>query len=167
MQKYSSKLTSINTVPSVFKNKIIEEFDVILDYGGGKYDTTTEFLRTKGIENLVYDPFNRSTIHNSDVLNRVLELNGVSCSVCANVLCVIYEDEVVLNILKDLVSYTKSGGLILIQIYEGNKTGVGKVTTKGYQRNKKTADYLPLIYKIIPKEWVIRKGNLIIIKNGG
>lgn len=164
MQKYSSQLTSINTVPSVFKNKIIENFDVILDYGGGKYDTTTAYLRKKGIENLVYDPFNRTELHNLYVLNRLMELNGTSCSVCANVLCVIYEDSVIIDILKKLYRHTRKDGLILIQIYEGDKTGVGKETSKGYQRNQKTIDYFPLVYQVFSEKNVSRKSNLIIIK---
>lgn len=166
MQKYSSQLTSINTIPSVFKNKIIDDYDAILDYGGGKYNTTTDFLSKKGIENLVYDPFNRTELHNLYVLNRIMELDGVPCSVCANVLCVIYEDNVIIDILKNLYHHTKKDGLILIQIYEGDKTGIGKETSKGYQRNQKTAEYLSLVYKVFPKTNVVRKGNLLIIKNG-
>ena len=48
----------------------------------------------------------------------------------------------------------KKGGTVYISVYEGNRTGVGKYTSKGYQQNKKTADYLPLVKSVFPNAFV-------------
>ena len=69
-QKITSKDTSINknVYPAVFNRvKDWEEGTVNLDIGGGKYDTATDYLENFGVENLIYDPYNRDEEWNKDV----------------------------------------------------------------------------------------------------
>jgi len=116
-----------------------------------------------GIKCFVYDPYNRSYIHNKTVINYFREKQGAEIIVCANVLCVIKEDEIIFDILEKIRSIVskKVGSKIYIQIYEGDKSGVGKLTSKGFQRNEKSVEY----YKFISMTFddiadIKRKGNI-------
>jgi hypothetical protein len=153
-QKYSSKDTSINVVNKVYKKYNFKPNTTILDYGGGKYDTNTEYMKGKNIEVLVYDKYNRTEEHNREIKEKVKHQN-LDYIVCSNVLNVIFEDDIIDSILKEISSYKKA--ITLIAIYEGNKSGVGTETTKGYQRNEKVNIYIDKIKKYF---------NIINIKNG-
>ena len=57
-QRYTSAKTSINStkVPSLF-NKISWVPDTNnLDYGGGKFNTATNYLASKKVRNIIFDP---------------------------------------------------------------------------------------------------------------
>jgi len=159
-QEHTSDKTSINTVTKLYNSVFFPPGTEILDYGGGKYDTNTNLLKSRGVVCKVYDPYNRSLEHNTDVL--VYFTNGADVIVCANVLNVIKEDTVITNVLKHIDQLLKSNGTAYIQIYEGDKTGEGKKTSKGFQRNQKTICYLPLITSVFSN--VTRKGNIFTIK---
>ena len=70
LQNYTSANTSINStkVPAVFRKADFCKGTVNLDMGGGKYDTATEYLEGKGVENLILDPYNITAI---DYLRRI------------------------------------------------------------------------------------------------
>lgn len=158
-QKYTSADTSINVVNLVYKKIPFEKGSVILDYGGGKYDTNTEYMATKGVKVLVFDPYNRTKTHNTRIMKRV-ESKPVDYIVCSNVLNVIAEDAKVDEVVWDIARLARNKSKVIFAIYEGDKSGKGKVTTKGYQRNQKTAYYLE---KFIQKyfNYTHKKGNLI------
>lgn len=132
-QKYSSKDTSLNQVAAVYKRYQFPTGAKVLDYGGGKYDTAADYMKAQGVTVKVYDPYNRTPEENAAALAITPDY-----VVCSNVLNVIAEDEVIDGILSDLASYPAT---VLITVYEGNGTGTGAATTKGYQRNEKTAAY--------------------------
>lgn len=136
-QKYSSKNTSLNQVAAVYKRFRFPEGATVLDYGGGKYDTAAEYMKAQGVTVKVYDPYNRTPEENAAALAITPDY-----VVCSNVLNVIAEDEVIDGILADLASYPAT---VLITVYEGNGTGAGAATTKGYQRNQKAAAYWEMI----------------------
>lgn len=163
-QEYTSKDTSINTITRVYKTVDISN-KVILDYGGGKYDTNKEYVSQFNSVLYVYDPFNRKDDENAFSIQKILENNGADIVVCANVLNVIKEDEIIKNILIDLFYYLKKNGIIYIQIYEGNKSGIGTVTSRGYQRNQKTQDYLDFIDDVYKSKSIIRHGNIITVSD--
>ena len=51
---------------------------------------------------------------------------------------------------------------ILITVYEGNKSGVGKQTSAdSWQENRCTADYVNEIKSVLPEWNVVRFGKLI------
>lgn len=145
MQKYSSKDTSINVVNKVYKQCAFKDNSVILDYGGGKYDTNVDYMRERnGSDVLVYDKYNRNGEHNLAVLDRCRE-EKPDYIVCSNVLNVIMEDEVIRDILKDICGCCREDTAVYIAIYEGDKSGVGKKTKKGWQRNEKAQAYEAVI----------------------
>lgn len=160
-QKYTSADTSINVVNLVYKKFPFEKGSVILDYGGGKYDTNKEYMATKGVKLMVFDPFNRSKTHNMQVLKRTK--NGVDYIVCSNVLNVIAEPEIIHDVIENIRQLAGKKAKVIFAIYEGDKTGKGKVTTKGYQRNQKTTDYLNIINNYF--NYTHKKGNLIVAFN--
>lgn len=164
-QKYTSKDTSLNQVSGVYKKISFPSNSVILDYGGGKYDKNKEFVRMSYSSRLlVYDPYNRSEVENKDTLG-YFKLNPASFVVCANVLNVIYGDNVVVTILRDICSLMRKGGFLYISVYERDKSGIGCKTTKGYQRNMRTKDYIPLIEKGFNRKCKIEyKNNILIVE---
>jgi hypothetical protein len=166
-QKYTSAKTSINTLPSVFKKVKFIKGASVLDYGGGKYDKVKKFLRKKGLNCNIYDPYNRPKKENFQALNYGIH-NGYDYVVSANLLNVIYEDEVILNILNNMKAQAKGCGEIYVQVYVGSRNGIGKKTTKGYQRNQKPPFYRPYIERIFPQEEgyeITRKSNIYKIIN--
>ena len=87
----------------------------------------------------VYDKYNRSEEEN----RLALSVAHYDYLVCSNVLNVIKEDEVIDEILKHMLSI--NADLYLFTVYEGDKSGKGKVTKKGYQRNQKLNFYYSLL----------------------
>ena len=167
-QEYTSENTSINftKVPAVFK--LVGHWrpgTMNLDYGGGKADTAVEYLKQYDVINLVYDPYNRSSEHNQEVIRLIREHGGADTATCSNVLNVIKEPEVRLNVLKNISKLVKSGGTVYITVYEGKGNNAEGPTKSGYQLNRKTADYLEEIQQVFPD--AKRKGKLIECVNSG
>ena len=161
-QKISSAATSINSnkLPAVYNLVKFNKGDVVLDYGGGKFDNAVMYLKDLGVTLLVYDPYNRSADHNKSVMEALRENGGADAVVCSNVLNVIAEPAARKAVLKNMYNLCKSGAPIYITVYEGNKSGQGAETKAGYQLNKATAGYLEEIAEVFPN--AKRKGKLII-----
>ena len=73
---------------------------------------------------------------------------------------VIQEDEIIVAMMKEWKKVS-SAKTIYITVYEGNGKGEGKPTSKGYQRNQKLAEYLPLVQQVFPS--ASKKGSMIVI----
>lgn len=167
-QEYDSAATSQNQLAGGVKavaETLLEPGTINLDYGGGRYDKAVEYLKQFDVMNLVFDPFNRSKEHNREVLDIITEAGGADSCTCCNVLNVIDGDSAKITALKNMKRLVKSGGAIYIQTYEGSDkvevqndkgqtvrraSGVGKETTKGWQENKETKMYLPVVQKVFP-----------------
>jgi len=161
MNTITSKNTSVNStkVPVMF-TKIDKYYGwkkgtINLDYGGGKYDTATEYLKTKGVKNCLYDPFARDLNHNLNALYALYALyNGFEGSkadtiTVSNVLCVVKEKVNRESILIYTHAMLKVNGTIFISVYEGDKSGKGKITKKDcWQNNKTLESYLPEVKKV-------------------
>ena len=61
-QTFKSAGTSLNQVAALFKNKNFHPGKVNIDIGGGKFDATSNFLRSLGTENYVFDPLKKAKI---------------------------------------------------------------------------------------------------------
>jgi hypothetical protein len=151
-QTITSAKTSIKQVPAIFK-KVDFLFGTNLDLGGGKYDEVQAYFDSQGYEcqNLVYDPFNRSEEHNQAVLDKA-EWEGCDTVTISNVLNVIESKEHRLELLK---LAAQQHCPVYITVYEGNKSGVGKQTTKGYQLNRKLKDYeseIKEVFRVVKRE---------------
>ena len=167
MQTITSAKTSVNStrVPALFKHPAVYWVAGTrnLDWGGGRYDTATEYLRGLGVENAIYDPYNRSSEHNDTVLRGA----PYDTATISNVLNVVQQKEVRKKIIKDVVDKLKEGGIIYIKIYEGNGTGQGRTTKGGtcWQENRKTSNYIEELKEYAPALMSGgAAGKIIIIK---
>jgi hypothetical protein len=140
-QSITSRDTSINQIPGLHKKIPAGTSENNLDYGGGRYDKATDYLATKGITSRVYDPFNRTPDHNRETLEWAARTPLDTITV-ANVLNVIKEDTIIDQILEHLADLAEPYTVVWFTCYEGDRSGQGRETTKGYQRNQRTRDYL-------------------------
>ena len=163
-QKFSSAKTSIDYKPErslpiifgAFKKGIIKLGPVNADIGGGKYDTITNWLKTQGVDNLVYDRFNRTSNHNMQVL-RKLQTSPADTATVSNVLNVIAEPESRLEVIRKAHAALKSTGIAYFSMYKAPKAGeVAK--RDSFQIAQKNDFYLPEIQKVF--------GNILFNKGG-
>ena len=161
MQTITSADTSLNQVPAVAKLVNWESGTRNLDYGCGKYMKFSEFLAEKSVYNLRFDPYNLSDVENRITSDKV-DKTPVDTATCSNVLNVIQgvlHRNIVISTIRNSL---KKGGVAYFTVYEGDKTGLGQTTTKGYQNNNKTQSYMKEIIDIFGAGRVTRKGKLII-----
>lgn len=164
-QEFSSAATSINSnkLPAVYSMVRFNPGDVVVDFGGGKFDNAVNYLKDNDVTLLVYDPYNRSAEHNKEVLRILKEHGGADAAVNSNVLNVIKEPEAREAVLRNIKKITKRGAPIYITVYEGRGDGAEGPTKSGYQLNRKTSDYMDEIGKVFSN--VKRKGKLITAIN--
>lgn len=163
IQEFKSAKTSINAnkVPAIFrklpwaKAKLdCQDRFINVDIGGGKYDTATEYLSKFGIENLIFDPYNRDFKHNLRVVMEVA-VEPANTATISNVLNVIKEREKRLEILRTAKRWSRT---VFIKVHEGDKSGIGKQTKAGcWQENRRTTDYIAEVLEVFPD---------VSIKNG-
>lgn len=145
-QRYTSEDTSLAQVCAIYSTftkpgkNIFRPGDSVLDYGGGRYDLGKEYMARHGVDVHVYDPYNRTPSHNSAVLRR-FKNKRPDFVVCSNVLNVIKEDGVIRDVVKNIRSLCGKDTVAIFSVYEGDRTGIGRPTSKGYQRNQPTRDY--------------------------
>lgn len=155
MQTYTSAATSINgtKLPSLYNKVDFTKGITVIDYGCGKYtDHIKERMRENKIQWYGYDPYNQPDIVNTETLK-----HKADTVVCCNVLNVIDDDDTIVDIVHRLFYLGKE---VIIQIYEGNKSGIGKQTgADQYQRNAKADWYRDLIISLGYN--ATKKGNLI------
>lgn len=128
---------NINKLPKGLK--LVEKlgYTKALNFGAGwGYKKHIELLNNK-VELINYDI-------NIDEINILPPADtDIQVIVCNNVLNVVPEN-IAVEIVNTMLKYHKAD--ILITIYEGNRTGVGAINTKGcYQANKKYKDYTFLL----------------------
>ena len=152
MQKYSSKETSLNQVPALAKFLGDLEGVTLLDYGCGRFHKFEQFVTERGGTFFGYDKYWKSADENELALKCKPDI-----VTCANVLNVIFEEHIVEEIVQRIAEY---GVKALIQVYEGNKSGEGCETSKGYQRHQRASEYLPILEKYFEK--IIKKGNIFL-----
>jgi hypothetical protein len=139
-----------------------DEIRDVLDYGGGKFDRLTETLQGRGISSLVYDPFNRTEMHNLCVYQS-LGINQADASFCSNTLNVIKEPAARREVLENIASWTKTGGYVFFTVYEGKGDSRGRKTPRGWQANRPTKSYMREVRRYFGN--VARAGKLIIARN--
>lgn len=160
---YTSKNTSVNSRrPAAVYDYV--GFDMkgktVLDYGCGKYYEVSEeyAMKFKPNEIFFYDPYwqpEEPTVYLYDVI------------ICSNVLNVISDEQEIYNITKKLVKLLDIGGMIVFQIYEGDRKGKGKETKEDcWQRNEKTIEYMRFFEEYTKKGYSVKiYKNYITIKD--
>lgn len=164
-QEFDSAATSINSskLPAIYKMVKFNPGDVVIDFGGGRFDNAVEYIKDKGSTLVVYDPYNRSAEHNEQVLATLEENGGADAAVNSNVLNVIKEPEARKAVLENIKKLLKPGAPVYITVYEGRGDGIEGPTKSGYQLNRKTEGYLEEVQEVFPD--AKRKGKLIIATN--
>ncbi len=168
-QKYKSASTSMNkNKPAKLGRILCEHFatagDTVLDYGSGKYDTTEIYLAANGIICNVYDPFNRDEEINSMAMGEF----DYDWAMLSNVLNVVAEKPVRLMILEDVKKHLKDEGILLVKVYEGDRTGILKVNEKknSCQMNQKIKFYYWEVAAVFGEQntqYATRNGTRIIM----
>jgi hypothetical protein len=128
-------------VPKLFKKVRWRPYTVNLDVGGGEKEDATLYLADKKVRNIVYDPDKRSAVHNAKAIQFVIQLGGSNSVTLSNVLNLYtrWQDrDAILYYSKFLA---RKHAPVYIGVYEGDKSGVGKMTKKGWQANLKLTEY--------------------------
>lgn len=111
-----------------------------LDIGGGAFTTASEFLsKWYGVTNIVYDPYQRSEEHNSEVI-RIVNECPVDSVTSNSVLNVILDNAQRAAHIKLAYDSLKSGGIAFFKIWRGNGSGIP--TPETFQANKEAKYYL-------------------------
>lgn len=134
------------------------KYKSILNFGCGKWpELTSDYLIGKHEHIEVvrnYDPMS------SDPLIRDLaQAGGCDVVLVANVLNVL-EEKAMASCLSEIANLRASA--ILFQIYEGDRSGVGRKTRDGYQRNALAANYMGAIEKAMPGYSLTLRSEFII-----
>jgi hypothetical protein len=162
-QEITSADTSINTrVPAaghtaLSQNNIYKSGEKIIDIGGGKSKNVSNMVAENNRAALgVFDPFNRTSRHNKTISNR-FGYGQSSVSTAMNVLNVIKEKANRKKVIEQGYNSIYQGKSFYIQIFEGDKSGEGRETSKGWQENRKLESYIKEV------EAVFGKGNVEIV----
>jgi len=161
-QKYTSANTSINKTKTaeaftkLLKKNVFKKGSVNLDIGGGRFDNANDLLKDKaGAKNIVYDPFNRTKAHNAKVAKQVSG-GKVDTVTINNTLNVIEDTPNQIRVLEQAKDAVKADGKVYISVYQGDKSGVGRTTSKdSFQQMKPLADYLKTVQKVFPDAKIV------------
>lgn len=161
-QEITSAKTSINQskMPATFLRVEFAPGTRNADIGGGAFDNATEYLKGKDVENVIFDPFNRSKEANDAAVAKIRDGQSDTATV-NNVLNVIQEPNQRSRVIAQAANAIKPDGTAYFLIYEGNADGAGKKTKIGtWQENRKTADYIDEIGQYFSD--VKKAGNLLV-----
>lgn len=167
-QAITSADTSINSskLPVLFteagRKGLFKDGTVNLDIGGGRFNNATEYLQGLGVTSYVYDPYNRTAEYNANSASKTENHQSDTVTI-SNVLNVIAEEDARGDVYRNAIDALKPNGSAYITVYEGDGTGIGRETSKGYQLNQKTADYVKEVLQYF--ENVKLNGKLIIASN--
>lgn len=152
-QTITSKGTALVQLPALHKAKSVlakVHYYVrlgftpnVLDFGAGRPESQTlsaNWLESLGACYEAFDPYWGNEFHNKRVMARRYDI-----VICSNVLNVIDDDDALKKAVRDCVYALLPAGTAFFRVYEGNGTGIPKETSKGFQRNAKTAVYESLI----------------------
>jgi hypothetical protein len=162
-QAVTSAATSINDkkLPTVFSRASFVPGGINADIGGGRFDNAVAALRKQGVENVIFDPYNRTKEHNAVAAERICGGQSDTATI-SNVLNVIQEPEARRFVLRQAADAVRKDGTVFIGIYEGDRKGQGRTTSKGWQENRKTADYLDEVRRVFGEVKVER--GIIVAK---
>ena len=169
-QSIDSARTDVNfkrgAIPALY-NKIDKSIGwknntTSLEIGSGAGNVSDDFLQSKGVTNIKYDPYRLTEQQNESAVSSLKELKesagGVDTVVIANVLNVIPEESVRIRVLEQAKYAVKDDGKVYIDSHKANKQGA---TSLGFQLGRSNEEYIPEI------ESVFGKGSAKIIKVSG
>jgi hypothetical protein len=117
-----------------------------LDLGGGHFDGPSKHIwKSYRVTNLVYDPYNRSKNHNSNIRAKVRKHPVDSVTSCS-VLNVILDKTKRKAHIQFAYKSLKSEGIAFFKIWRGNNSRIPNTET--FQSNKEAKYYLKEIQKV-------------------
>lgn len=163
--------TSLQQVPAIikrYKNSMDEKS--VLNFGCGKgFKKVHDYLNKsfiyhydKYLDTIYYDDDDHVLATNEWI---DIDIQDYDIVVLANVLNVIKDYKEIEETLDKIKSVCNNATTVYISVYEGDRKGEGKETTKGYQRNQKAVKYKEVIEKYFSS--VERKSNNYICKIKG
>lgn len=175
-QEYTSAETSVNDkkIPVVFSTLINKadklnirlDMTSIFDTGCGKYiNHISEYCSKNLVRYFGRDKYNQPEEVNNAWINDIYGVylnddNHIFTS--SNVLNVIKGENCRKQYINDIVKYMQAGEKLYITVYEGNKSGRGKVTKKDcWQENRKLASYIPEVKNCGFSEVTMKYGMII------
>lgn len=169
-QKRTSANTSINGVklPAAFTK--VKPRGVVFDYGCGKFfKHIQKYVHSLDEINyyLPYDKYNQNPESNFKAFRFARQCGGANMVYCCNVLNVIDDAVTVQQVVRELFDIVHDGGEIVIQIYEGDKSHIGRETKPDcWQRNEHTKAYGRFLNGVTQYNFNTEyKGNIIHITN--
>lgn len=161
-QRHTSEKTCRNQLPALHRALVQagawRSGDTNADIGGGRFDKAVEELARHGVENIVWDPYNRSPEHNEAALRRIVR--GTTTATVAKVLNVIAEPEVRAIVIR----LAAKAGRTYFHVYEGDGSGTGKETRDGWQEHRKLATYLPEVARHFGRARIVSIAGLRVIE---
>lgn len=167
-QRVSSSSTSISypdpekkspVIFTNFKNGLLTIGPINADIGGGKYDQITDWLKSKGITNVVWDRFNRSAEYNS-ASQAKLQGGKADTATVSNVLNVIPDPASRKAVIATAFDSIKDGGVAYFSTYVAPKAEMFQVvilSSLGFQlagTSLKSKRYLVLdLFRKLEKCW--------------
>jgi len=127
------------------RSRNLKKGDEVLDVGAGRFDLGKEYLNSRGIVSIPYDPYNRTEEENQRALDVAIR-GDVDACLCSNVLNVV-RDPVhrahVVWLCAQSVRFTGGKSSAWFAIWEGTKSGKGKLYAGDmWQENRKASTYL-------------------------
>lgn len=152
----TSRNTSVNkdTIPAIYTklNKDSVYGTHIFDVGCGKWTKhIAKYAKENGLCEYYhgFDPFNQKPDHNAKITDTAWKEkfeNNPNVFISSNVLNVIQNAERQRAYLQSIFRMMKDIDECYITVYEGNKSGIGKITKKDcWQENKKLIEYFELV----------------------
>lgn len=171
MQTITSKNTSRVQIPGLHKTPIAKAACMnshVLDYGAGlSHELAREqVLQNGAISYEWYDPYWNSNAGNGHAL-----LSGpYDVVLCANVLNVINDDESMYQAVYQMLAHVRhdeqGNGVVLITVYEGDKSGQGRITRDGYQRNLRASAYVDMLQARFDSDYAPEKPAITVYRAG-
>ncbi len=176
-QEHTSAKTSRKQIPAIVKQMtkwgVFKQGQFVLDYGGGAYNDTKEYVKEQNdLRYMIFDKYNRPAEHNGVVLAFTMDNGGADVVVLANVLNIIKEYPVRLEVLDQCQNSLKSGGKIYISVYNAKQSDkykqtdefVGQPTRDGWQNCQKLSFYVDECKKIFGDNVITKSGFIIVTK---
>lgn len=149
--------TSVSQIPATLKRVQWKSGTSNVDIGCGKYPQLfTDALKEYGVTNYAIDPAWHPDWFERRSPNRAADTITVN-----NVFCVL-PDDMHEAVIQNIQQYSNEHTIIYVLIYEGDRSGMHRTTSRGYQRNERTQLYVPYLKHHFST--VEREGNLITLR---
>jgi hypothetical protein len=136
----------------------------VLDLGCGRFQKGLDFLNEAGFEARGIDPHNRPDTFNRSTQAWVTANGGADVVLVSNVLNVIEDADEREEVIWEAFQSLRPFGIVIVTVYEGDRSGEEGPTRDGYQRNQPIHVYHSEIGHAFPRVDVQRRGKCLILR---